>query len=150
MDSTATRRATLRSPHLPRVLLAVYVLSLTLIAVWPVPVDRGAEQALGLMTRLIPWLTYPRIEFGANILLFVPMGVLSALMLTQRYLVVPIAVITTVAIESLQATVLAQRTPSVLDIVANVTGACVGLLLVAAVEAARTRSQRRDYGRPMP
>jgi glycopeptide antibiotics resistance protein len=60
--------------------------------------------------------------------------VLLALILHQRFLVVPIAVVTTVAIESVQGIALSLRTPSVMDIVANVTGACIGLLLVTAVE----------------
>jgi hypothetical protein len=120
--------------RVPHILLAAYVVALTLIAIWPVPVDRGAGPAIGVITRIFPILTYARIEFGANILLFVPLGVLLALILHQRFLVVPIAVVTTVAIESVQGIALSLRTPSVMDIVANVTGACIGLLLVTAVE----------------
>ena len=85
-------------------------------------------------------LTYPRIEFSANILLFVPLGVLLMLILRRRYLILPIAIVVTVAIECSQALLLDKRTPSVLDIIANTAGACLGMLIVAAVEcAARTR-----------
>lgn len=117
-----------------RILLALYIVALTLIAIWPVPVDRGAGPALRLIGRIIPILTYARIEFASNILLFVPLGVLLALILSRRYLVVPIAFVTTVVIESVQGIALALRTPSVMDVVANVTGACIGLLLVAMFE----------------
>lgn len=127
------------SSRVPHILLGVYVFALTLIAIWPVPVDRGAGPAIRVITRIFPVLTYARIEFGANILMFVPLGVLLALILRQRFLVVPIAVVTTVTIESVQGIALALRTPSVMDIVANVTGACIGLLLVTAVEWWRQR-----------
>lgn len=123
----------------PRVLLGIYVVVLALIALWPVPVDSGAGPMLRLVSRVIPILTYERIEFGANILLFVPLGVLLALILTQRYLVVPIALVATVTIESLQALLIDRRTPSVLDIIANLAGAAIGLLIVALVEWRRSR-----------
>lgn len=125
----------------PRTLLTAYVVVLTLIAVWPVPVDSGAGGLLRRITRIFPILTYARIEFGANILLFVPFGILLALILQQRYLIVPIALVSTVAIESFQALMLERRTPSVMDIIANLTGAALGLLVVAVVEWRRRRGR---------
>jgi hypothetical protein len=117
-----------------RIALALYIVALTMIAIWPVPVDREAGPMLRAIGRVIPIVTYARIEFAANIVLFVPLGVLLALILSRRYLVVPISFVTTVAIESIQGIALALRTPSVMDVVANVTGACIGLLLVATFE----------------
>ncbi|GAB3603813.1 VanZ family protein [Microbacterium aureliae] len=122
-----------------RVTLAIYLAGLVLIAIWPVPVDSGAGPLIRAITRVFPVITHARLEFGANILLFVPLGALLAVILARQYLVVPIAFVTTVAIESVQALALDRRVPSVMDIVANVTGACVGLLLVAAVDWWRTR-----------
>ena len=136
--------------RVPHILLAAYIVALTLIAIWPVPVDSGAGPAIRAVTRIFPILTYARIEFGANILMFVPLGVLLALILRQRFLVVPIAVLTTVTIESVQGLALSLRTPSVMDIVANVTGACIGLLLVTAVEWWRARAESSGQGRPIP
>jgi glycopeptide antibiotics resistance protein len=122
----------------PRVLLTVYAVALVLIAVWPVPVDEGAGPFLAFLERHVPLFTYARIEFGANILLFVPLGILLPLILRRsRYLVLPLAFLATVAIESVQALLLAHRTPSVLDIIANAAGACIGMVVVALVEAAR-------------
>jgi VanZ family protein len=118
----------------PRVLLGLYVFVLTLIALWPTPVDGGARPFLRLIGRTVPVLTYARIEFGANILLLVPLGILLALILRRRHLIAPIALVTTVTIESIQALMVDMRTPSVMDIIANLTGACVGLLIVAFVE----------------
>lgn len=142
---TATAQPPARSTHVAKITLAVYSIALALIAVWPVPVDSGASGFLHRVGRVIPWATYSRIEFGANIALFVPLGVLLAIILTRRSLVVPIALVTTVTIESVQALALDRRTPSLFDIVANVTGAAIGLLLVVALEKWRARQ-----GRPMP
>ena len=46
-------------------------------------------------------------------------------------LVLPIALVATVTIECGQALLLSHRVPSVLDIVANVTGASIGMLVLA-------------------
>ena len=82
-----------------RVVLTLYGISLAMIALWPVPVDQGAAGFLRRVGRVLPILTYPRIEFSANILLFVPLGVLLMLILRRRYLILPIAIAVTVAIE---------------------------------------------------
>ena len=126
-----------------RVVLTVYGISLALIALWPVPVDSGAGGLLRRVTRVLPALTYARIEFSANILLFVPLGVLLMLILRRRYLILPIAIATTVAIECSQGLLLDKRTPSLLDIIANTAGACVGMLIIAAVESWRARAEAR-------
>ncbi len=92
------------------------------------------------MHQVFPALTYERIEFSANILLFVPLGVLLMLILRRRYLILPIALVVTVGIESAQALLLDRRTPSMTDIIANTTGACIGMLIIAVVETVRARS----------
>jgi hypothetical protein len=116
-------------------LLLIYGAMLALIAFWPVPVDRGAAGLLRTITRTVPWLTYGVIETTANVLLFVPLGMLLALALPlHRGLVVPIALATTLVIESGQALLLTQRTPSLRDIVANVIGAMIGLAVVHVVQ----------------
>jgi glycopeptide antibiotics resistance protein len=51
----------------------------------------------------------------------------------------PVALATTAAIESIQALLLDARTASVLDVVANLTGAGVGLLLTTVVQRGRVR-----------
>ncbi|SFI75802.1 MULTISPECIES: VanZ family protein [Microbacterium] len=126
----------------PRAYLALYVVLLAGVAFWPSPVDQGAGPLIRLITRILPVLTYPRIEFAANIALFIPLGFLLTLILTRnRWLTLPIAFVATVTIECVQAVALGARTPSMLDVVANTAGACVGILLVVFIEvfrAART------------
>jgi hypothetical protein len=126
-------------------LLLLYGLVMGLIAFWPVPVDRGASGLLGEITRAVPWLTYDVIETVANVLLFVPLGVLLALVLPlHRGLVLPIALATTVVIESGQALFLSARTPALRDIAANMLGGAIGLAIVLLAERrARTGRARR-------
>lgn len=118
----------------PRLWLVLYALVLGVIAFWPVPVDRGAEGLLKEISSGIPWLSYAVIEATANVLLFVPLGILLARVLPRRrWLVVPIAFVATMTIEFSQALLLSERTPSVGDVIANVTGAVIGLAIVIAV-----------------
>lgn len=131
----------------PRAYLLAYTLLLTGIAFWPVPVDQGAGPLLRLITQAIPALTYERIEFAANILLFVPLGLLLTLILVRnRWLVLPVAFLATVTIECVQALLLDARTPSALDIVANTAGACIGILIAVLIDALRAsyRPRRLD------
>ncbi|WP_298744281.1 VanZ family protein [uncultured Microbacterium sp.] len=119
----------------PRAWLIVYVAVLAAIILWPVPVDSGAQGLLRTISRFLPFLTYGRIEFTANIALFVPLGfLLTCLIARERWLILPIAVVTTVAAEWMQAVFLPARTPSALDVAANLAGACIGMLVAVARE----------------
>lgn len=126
-------------------LLVVYGVALAAVAFWPVPVDRGAGPLLRAITRLVPWLTYDVIETAANVLLFLPLGVLLALLLHRnRPLVLPLVLTVTLLIEGGQALLLPARTATVRDVVANAVGGLLGWLVVAAVE------RRRSAGRSIP
>lgn len=123
--------------------VVVYGIVLALIGFWPQPVDSGAGWFLRIITRVFPLLTYDRIEFGSNILLFVPLGVgLSMLLVRSRYLVMPVALLVSLTIESVQAVYIEARTPSVYDIIANVSGAALGIVAVAAFQAWRQPQPR--------
>ncbi len=124
------------------VLLVAYAVVALLIAFWPEPVDRGATGLLDRIERMLPWATYGRIEFAANIVFFIPLGWLLSILLDRaRYLVLPIGIVATVAIEGLQGELLAARTASIHDVIANTAGTCLGMLIAAAVSTSRsTRS----------
>lgn len=131
------RRASTTAPVL---VLAGYLLALAVIAFWPTPVDAGVAPVIDALSRRLPAITRPRAEFAANVALFVPFGVLLPLILrSAKELVLPIALVATVTIECTQALVLQARVPSVLDIVANVTGASVGMLGLAVWQRVRRR-----------
>ena len=115
--------------------LAAYGIVLALIAFWPVPVDRGAESLLRDVTRAVPLLSHGVVEFCANVLL--------ALTLRRRVWVMPIALVVTVAIETGQALFLAERTPSLGDVVANLSGAGLGIALVLLAGRRRPRAGSR-------
>lgn len=92
--------------------------------------------------RTFPAVTFEQMEVVGNVLLFVPLGLAIALLLgSQRYLVLPIALITSFAIEAAQAVFLASRVPSTADVIANTVGACCGLLLVVVIEFVCRRHQ---------
>lgn len=117
----------LRAPHIAMI---AYGGVLAAIAFWPVPVDRDAGSVLRLITKIVPLLTYPRIEFSANVLLFAPLGFLLILLLPARpWLAMPVSFLVSVTIECVQAVALHERTPSILDVVANTAGACLGIVL---------------------
>ena len=119
------------------VLVGAYGIALASLALWPTHVDEPMRPMLSAITADIPWLTYARIEFATNVLLFVPFGFLFTLILRRaHYVVLPAAVVVTVAVESWQS-LIDGRTSSILDVVANVTGACLGILLAALVRLAR-------------
>ncbi|KAA9087290.1 VanZ family protein [Microbacterium radiodurans] len=125
-------------------LLVAYVVTLAFIALWPEPVDRGVSPLLHRLDEIVPWITYNRVEVTANVALFVPYGALLTFALGRSsHLVLPVAIVTTVGIEAAQ-TLLPERTTSVVDIIANTTGACLGLLAASAAVALRRRREARD------
>ncbi|WP_019180948.1 VanZ family protein [Microbacterium yannicii] len=139
---TAVRDRRMR--HDARRWLVAYVVALTLIALWPTPVDRGAAGLLSAITRTVPWLTYDVIETAANVVLFVPFGVLLTLVRPRSsspWWVLGIALAATVAIELAQAVLLPERTPSERDVLANLCGAAIGLGAVLWL-----RRQREEMG----
>jgi glycopeptide antibiotics resistance protein len=111
--------------------LLFYVVALSLVVFWPQHVDKGAGSFLRAIMHFLPIVTPHRVEFGANILLFVPLGVLLAIMAPRRrHIIAPVGFLVSLSIESVQGVLLEGRTASVFDIVANTAGACLGLLLV--------------------
>ena len=113
---------------------ALYGVALLLIAAWPTHVDENVDvlntaPARWLIDRgIAPHNTYRVIEAAANVVLFVPFGVL--LMLASLRLTwlqaVGVALVVSSGIELLQAVALPGRTANAGDVAANVLGAAVG------------------------
>ncbi|WP_458040784.1 MULTISPECIES: VanZ family protein [Bacteria] len=127
--------------------LFVYGVTLAAIALWPTHVDEPASDLIRTVTRAISWLTYPRIEFAANIALFIPFGALLSILFPKGrwWLVIAAAVATSITAELLQM-LAADRTSTVQDVVANTSGAALGVLIVYL--AAKLAEKRQ--GRPIP
>jgi hypothetical protein len=135
--------------------LVAYLVVLALIAYWPTPVDRGVD---GDLFGVIHWLhvhgvtfvTYGRVEFAANVALFVPFGLLLGALFRRgrRWIAFLLCVAGSGAIELGQAVFLPGRFASLADVAANSIGGGIGVLVVALV--ARAVRSGRSGGRPVP
>ena len=153
---TALRRTTL-------VLTVAYLIVLVLVAFWPTPIDRDARDLIGSLVGWLgrhgapDWLGYRAIEFGANIALFVPVGLFITILAgAERWwlgLFAGLAASST--IEFGQFVFLPARFATINDVVANTAGAATGALLavlvllalaLAAAQPAPRYVWRDDYG----
>ncbi|MFQ4150482.1 VanZ family protein [Arthrobacter sp. LAPM80] len=116
-------------------LMAAYLVALALIVFWPTPVDRPAA---GILNHFIAWmhhhgvpkfLGYNTIEFSANIIMFVPMGIIASVWTKRAWAGVLVGFAASVLIETCQGLFLAQRYASALDVLANTLGAVVGAVV---------------------
>jgi len=129
------RRATRR--RLALIALAVYLLLAALVAFWPTPVDgplgpRLAQLINKLHNHGMPlWLGYDQVQFGANILFFIPLTFLLTLLLGRHRwgLAAVVGLIVSIGIELVQGQFLTERFSSVTDVAANAIGSLIGALL---------------------
>jgi len=124
---------------------AVFAATLT-----PDPLDRGLQPAIqqildAMHRRGLPgWFGYPALEFSANVLMFVPLAFLIAMLLPYRFrwLAFAIGPALSIGIEVVQAVGLSARFASVGDVIANSVGAFIGGILAIALRAAVRRLER--------
>lgn len=97
------------------------------------------------------WLTFPTVEFLANIALFVPFGLFLVLLFGRRrwWLAIVLSVLTTIVIEFAQQYV-SGRVTDVRDIVANSLGGAIGALLALVLTYAKARRIRNDRQNAAP
>ena len=127
-----------------RWLAAAYLVTLAAIAFWPSPVDRGAHRPItSILARLhahgMPgWIDYGLVEFTANIVLFVPVGLLGVVLLgSARWWVAVLAGFAASGLIELgQLVFLPARYATVMDVLANTSGAALGALLALLLLAA--------------
>ncbi|MET1153010.1 VanZ family protein [Arthrobacter sp.] len=129
-------------------LLAVYIFAVALVVLWPTPVDAAArgliQQVLSALHHAgVPgWFDYTLIESAANVLMFVPLGFLTALLLPSdwRWLTPAGAFLFSGAIEWCQQSFLPGRYASLQDVWVNTLGAALGTVLAYAwLERRRNR-----------
>lgn len=94
--------------------------------------------AVGVVSRLI---SFGLIEWLSNVVMFLPVGFLLAIVvpLRRRWWVVAAGALLSIGIELVQGAFLPERVASVNDVLANTTGAALGVLLVGLL----TRRFRR-------
>ena len=125
------------------VLLVSYVIIILFATMWPTPLDQGygaaIEKVLDVVHRngVPEWFGYNKLEFSANVAMFIPLGFLAALLLPARiwWLALLICPALSIAIELTQATFLAARFATVTDVVSNSIGAVIGILIAVVLRS---------------
>lgn len=125
-------------------LLAVYLGAVTAVTMTP---GRTHDSSLGIVRTVLAWLDergvplpFASVEAVANVVMFVPFGVLVGLLLGLRrwWAVVLLGAATSVVIETVQR-VVPERYSTVQDVVMNTLGAAVGVAALAWWLARRAR-----------
>ena len=132
-----------RARRVAQLLLAVLLVAVACITLWPSPVDEGGRSALLLVldrlhARGIPQrVDYGFVERAANVVMFVPFGALLAFLLAprRRWLAVALPATASLLVEGVQHVALPRRFASGWDVLANTTGALLGAVAVVAVMA---------------
>lgn len=140
LQRAALERAERRHAELHRVTLwltLAYLIVLAFVAFWPTPVDQGAHGAISSLIRWLhahgapAWVRYSMIEFGANIAMFVPVGLFVAILAGARrwWLGILVGFLASCAIEVGQLAFLPTRFATVYDVIANTSGAVIGAII---------------------
>lgn len=124
-------------------LLLAYIGVVAAMTLSPTPLDQGFESSidklLGVMHRngIPEWFGYNKLEFTANIMMFIPLGFLFGLALPARvwWLAVIASPALSIMIEMTQAGLLAGRFATVSDVFANTLGGLFGTLLAMILRA---------------
>ncbi|WP_255527061.1 VanZ family protein [Pseudarthrobacter sp. BIM B-2242] len=124
---------------------------LALIAFWPSPVDAPVEGQLAGVLKFLhangfpEWFNYHFVEASANVVLFVPLGVVAAVAFPKKYWwqIGILGFIVSGCIELGQLLFLHNRFASPLDLVTNTGGAVIGSM-IAAVALKQLQAHRQS------
>lgn len=128
----------MRAHRLTVVVALAYLAFLGFVALWPTHVDQNMDVInwpwVGWIREtfdLTPAQSYDVVEFGANVALFVPFGVVASLQLRNWPFVLPVIVgaFASTCIELAQHWLRPERTASVGDVLANSVGVLIGVIL---------------------
>jgi glycopeptide antibiotics resistance protein len=123
--------------------LVAYVIVVLLATMWPSPLDQGYEASIQKFLEVLhrtgvpEWFGYNKLEFSANVLMFVPLGFLTALMLPTKlwWLALVLCPGLSVAIEFTQSALLSSRFATLSDVIANSIGAVIGIFFAVLLRA---------------
>lgn len=138
-----------RHPFLSFATLA-YLAVVGWVTLGPQPLDNRARGLLwDVLEKLqgyesLAWITYDRVEFAANILMFIPIGLLFVLLFGRRqwWFAILVSVLVTLGIEFAQL-FLSDRVTDVRDLVSNAIGAVIGVLLALLLTWPKAIAERR-------
>jgi VanZ family protein len=133
------------------VIAAASLVGVLVVGLLPNRVDGGVERPIRAFIDTLQaagapdWVNYDLVDFLANILFFVPIGLLGAVLLPRRlwWLAMPVGLLLSAALELGQAAFLPQRFASWTDVLANTLGAVLGALIGAAMRQAAARRRAR-------
>ncbi len=119
--------------------LTVGLLVVAAATLGPLPLDRNYRGAIARLLAALhrngapSWIAYSTLESASNVLMFVPVGLFGALLVTGRWrwLVVAGVPLLSGAIEIWQGLALPQRFSSLGDVAANSIGGWIGVALAA-------------------
>lgn len=123
--------------------LALYLLLVFAVTMSPTPIDQGYEASIDRVLAVLhrngvpDWFGYNKLEFSANVAMFIPIGFLVALAMPARVWWISLLLCPglSVSIELIQGAVLTQRFSTISDVAANTLGALVGITAAIALRA---------------
>jgi len=134
------------------VITVLYLVGVGWVTLGPEPYDDGTSSILWRFLDFFgrydatDWITFDRVEFVANIAMFVPLGMFFVLLLGRKqwWLAMILCGGISCAIEIWQGALLPTRVADVSDIVANTSGGTIGVLLgVVLMSISLARRGRR-------
>lgn len=118
-----------------RIALVAYLGALAVVGFWPSPVDQPIQGTLATLLDLLhrhgipSWFDYHVVESSANIAMFVPFGILSAMAFPTRgwWVIAGLGILVSTSMELGQLLFITARFSSVVDVVMNTLGTVIGV-----------------------
>ena len=136
----------------------VFCVGVVLLAtMWPTPLDQDYGAAIDRFLAVLHrngvpiWFGYNKLEYSANVLMFLPLGFLVCLLLPSRawWLALVLCPMLSVGIEFTQAIALSARFATITDVFANSTGALIGILFAVVLRAAISSRDEKVVARAL-
>jgi len=137
--------------------LALYGAVVLAVTLSPTPLDRGYETSIAKVLSVLhnhgvpEWFGYNKLEFSANIAMFIPIGILVTLLLPSRAwaLALLLCPALSVAIELTQAVALTARFATLADVAANSLGALIGIIVAVVLTVIVHRRDEKVIARAL-
>ena len=121
--------------------LGLIALAVITITFWPTPVDRPFQLAIGRLLAALhrhglpDWVTYAVVESVSNVVMFVPIGALIAILArpTLWWVSGVLGLLASSYIEFSQLLLLPERYASLGDVAANTSGALLGGAIICTL-----------------
>jgi len=137
--------------------IVAYGAIVLLATLWPTPLDQGFESSVDRVLDVLhrngipEWFGYNKLEFSANIVMFIPLGFLVSMLLPAKvwWLAFVICPGLSIGIELTQGALLSGRFATVSDVIANSAGGFIGALVAFVIRAAVYRRDSKVLARAL-